>query len=120
MIVCLVTAILHDTVHPYDKSILNTYDAILLHLLILVVSLQMVAFSNGFTVEAVEGLACLLLLLPVVAVLGVVLVNVIKHYLPVLINHCMNTAANQDELHLKNIEPLLESRDHTSTDKGVM
>ena len=116
MIVCLVTAILHDTVHPYNKSILNTYDAILLHSLILIVSLQMVSFSNGFTVEAVEGLASVLLLLPVVFVL----VHVLKHYLPVLKNHCMNTDANKDELYLKTIEPLLESRDYTSTDKGVM
>ena len=118
IIVCLFTAILHHTVQPYEKSILNTCDAILLHLLILVVSLQMVAFSNGFTVEAVKGLAYVLLLLPVVAVLSVVLVRVLNYYLPFLKNHFMNTAVNQDDLYLKTL-PLLESGDHASTDKGV-
>ena len=97
MIVCLFTAILHHMVQPYKKSILNKCDAILLHLLILIVSLQMVAFSNGFTVEAVEGLAYVLLLLPVVAIV----------VLPVLKNHCMNTDTNQNEVHMNNEEPLL-------------
>ena len=120
IIVCLFTAILHYTVQPYKNDILNKCDGVLLQLLLLVVSLQMVAFSNGFTVGAVEGLAYVLLLLPVVAVLSVVLVHVLKHNLPVLKSHCLNTAANQDELHLHNIEPLLAHIDYTSTDKCIV
>ena len=68
-IVCLVTAVLHHTMQPYENDILNKCDAILLQLLLLVISLQMVFFSNGFAVGAVEGIAYALLLLPLVVFL---------------------------------------------------
>ena len=64
-IVCLITATLHYSVQPYENDILNKIDGLLLQLLLLIVSLQMVAFSNDFTVDAVEGIAYTLLLLPI-------------------------------------------------------
>ena len=64
-IVCLITATLHYSVQPYENDVLNKIDGLLLQLLLLIVSLQMVAFSNGFTINAVEGVAYTLLLLPI-------------------------------------------------------
>ena len=64
-IVCLITATLHYSLQPYKNDILNKTDGLLLQLLLLIVSLQMVAFSNGFTINAVEGIAYTLLLLPI-------------------------------------------------------
>ena len=77
-IVCLITAVLHYSVQPYKNDILNKWDGMLLLLLLLVVSLQMVAFSNGFTTSAVEGVAYTLLLLPIVAMVIVFVVLLLK------------------------------------------
>ena len=77
-IVCLVTAVLHHTMQPYKNDILNKCDAILLQLLLLVISLQMVFFSNGFAVGAVEGIAYALLLLPIIFIIVVFLILIIK------------------------------------------
>ena len=77
-IVCLVTAILHHTIQPYENDVLNKSDGILLHLLLLVTSLQMVFFSNGFTISAVEGLAYVLLLLPIIFIMVVFYILVRK------------------------------------------
>ena len=89
-IVCLFTALLHYTVQPYENNTLNIYDGIILQLLLLVVSLQMVAFSNGFTTEGVEGIAYALLLLPIVITFVVLLVFLLKPHLTT------STAANVD------------------------
>ena len=59
-IVCLVTAILHYSIQPYKNDVLNKFDGCLLQLLLLVISLQMVAFANGFTDTAIEGIAYVL------------------------------------------------------------
>ena len=68
IIVCLITATLHYSVQPYESDILNKLDGILLQMLLLVISLQMVAFSSGFTTTATEGVAYALLLLPIVLI----------------------------------------------------
>ena len=96
-IVCFVTAILHYTMQPYKHDILNKCDAILLQSLILVISLQMVAFSNGFAIEAVEGLAYVLLLSPVVFLFIVLLVHVLKPQLT------MRTATSLNSQHTESL-----------------
>ena len=96
-IVCLITAILHYTMQPYKNDILNKCDAILLQLLILVISLQMVAFSNGFALEVVEGLAYVLLLLPVVFLFIVLFVRVLKP------QFVLRTATNLDSQHTESL-----------------
>jgi len=45
---------------------LNKYDGILLHILLLIASLKIVAFSNGFTTDAIVGLTYMLYFLPFV------------------------------------------------------
>ena len=68
IIICLITTTLHYSVEPYQSDFLNKLDGILLHLLLLVISLQMVSFSSGFTTTATEGVASALLLLPIVLI----------------------------------------------------
>ena len=67
--VCLVTALIHYIAQPYnDKySAFNKFDAFILQLLVLVVSLQMVSVSNGFTTNAIVGTAFVFVLLPIIA-----------------------------------------------------
>ena len=69
LIVCLVTALLHHIVQPYDNknlSALNQFDAFILQLLILVISLQMISVSNGFTTDAIIGIAFVFVLFPII------------------------------------------------------
>ena len=114
IIVCLVAAILHHTVQPYKNDFLNKSDGILLHLLLLVISLQMVAFSNGFTIAAVEGLAYVLLLLPITIIIISLLVYILKPFL-VNLKKCLTKKAApksvEDVIHLQEIGTLLVRRE---------
>ena len=115
-IVCLITAILHHTVQPYENNFLNKSDGILLHLLLLIISLQMVAFSNGFTIAAVEGLAYVLLLLPITIIVISLLVYILKPLLVHLKNCVAKKAAPKlvkDAIHLQEIGTLLVRSDPT-------
>ena len=67
IVACLIVLLMHHMAQPYENDALNKYDGIVLHILVLVVTLQMVAFSNGFTADAIIGMAYGLFLLPVIA-----------------------------------------------------
>ena len=69
VIICLVTVLLHSVIQPYNKkyNALNKFDAFILQLLVLVVSLQMISVSNGFTTDAIIGMAFTLVLFPIMA-----------------------------------------------------
>ena len=69
VIICLVTALLHYIVQPYNRKYkaLNKFDAFILLLLLLVVCLQMISVSNGFTTDAIVGIAFVLVLFPILA-----------------------------------------------------
>ena len=65
---CVIIALLHHHIQPYKSSALNKFDGFILHLLLLVVSLQMVAVgdSTGFTGDAIIGISYVLIFLPIV------------------------------------------------------
>ena len=69
VVICLVTALLHYTVHPYNRKYkaLNKFDALILLLLVLVVCLQMISISNGFSTDAIVGIAFVFVLFPIIA-----------------------------------------------------
>ena len=66
--VCLIIALLHHHFQPYKSVALNKFDGFVLLLLVLVVSLQMVAVceSTGFTSDAIIGISCALIFVPIV------------------------------------------------------
>ena len=69
LIVCLVTALLHHIAQPYNNkifSVLNQFDAFILQLLVLVISLQTISVSNGFTTDAIIGIAFVFVLFPII------------------------------------------------------
>ena len=107
-IVCLIAAILHYSIQPYKNNILNKLDGCLLQLLLLVISLQMAAFSNGFTVDAVEGVAYTLLLLPIAFILIGICLLILKIWLA-------KKTSVSDALRM---EPLL-SNNHTNTSTEI-
>ena len=63
--VCLVTALIHHIAQPYNDKYdaLNKFDAFILQLLVLVVSLQMISVSNGFTTNAIVGIAFVIMII---------------------------------------------------------
>ena len=69
VIICLVTALLHYIVQPYNRKheALNKFDAFILLLLVLVVCLQMISVSNGFATNAIVGIAFVFVLFPILA-----------------------------------------------------
>ena len=69
VIICLVTALLHYIVQPYNRKYkaLNKFDALILLLLVLVVCLQMISVSNGFSTDAIVGIAFVFVLFPIIA-----------------------------------------------------
>ena len=66
--VCLIVALLHHYFQPYKSVALNKFDGFVLLLLVLVVSLQMIAVceSTGFTSDAIIGISCALIFVPIV------------------------------------------------------
>ena len=69
VIICLVTALLHYIVQPYNRGhkTLNKFDAFILLLLVLVVCLQMISVSNGFATDAIVGIAFVFVVFPILA-----------------------------------------------------
>ena len=68
-VVCVVLALSHFLLRPYDNDALNHYDGTVLQLLLLVVSLQIISVSEsgGFEDNAISGMTYGLLFLPLLA-----------------------------------------------------
>jgi len=66
MIICVTVALLHYVLQPYKSSALNKFDGIILYTLLLIVSLRLIAFSNGFTTEATVGITYVLYFFPII------------------------------------------------------
>ena len=67
-LLCVIISLLHHHVQPYKSDVLNKFDGYVLHLLLLVVSLQMVEVgdSTGFTSDAIVGISYALIFVPIV------------------------------------------------------
>ena len=74
-LLCVIIALLHHHIQPYKSSVLNKFDGSILHLLLLVVSLQMVAVgdSTGFTSNAIIGISYALIFVPIVVCIAVLI-----------------------------------------------
>ena len=74
-LLCVIISLLHHHVQPYKCSALNKFDGCILHLLVLVVSLQMVAVGNsiGFTSDAIIGISYALIFVPIVMCIAALL-----------------------------------------------
>ena len=72
---CVIIALLHHHVQPYKSDALNKFDGFILHLLVLVVSLQMVAVGDsiGFTSDAIIGISYALIFIPTVVCIAVLI-----------------------------------------------
>ena len=72
-LLCIIIALLHHHVQPYKSSALNKFDGCILHLLVLVVSLQMVAVGNstGFTSDTIIVISYVLMFVPIIVCIAV-------------------------------------------------
>jgi len=65
MLVFVIISLLHHFLQPYESNTLNRYDGMILHSLLLIVSLQTIALSNGFNTEAITGIAYVMYFFPI-------------------------------------------------------
>ena len=72
LVVCLVVALIHVTVKPYNNDILNFFDSFMLVIVVLVITLQIVEIYRGFPSNAILGVAFVLVILPLVVFLLIV------------------------------------------------
>jgi len=70
MIVCVIISLLHYVLQPYKSDRLNAYDGIILHILLLIISLKIISFSNGFTTDSIIGITYGLYFLPALVALA--------------------------------------------------
>ena len=61
-----IIAVIHQTVRPYADNILNIYDTGILYTMVAVTVLQMFDYLNAFDSSLVDGIAFVLVLLPLV------------------------------------------------------
>ena len=84
-LLCVIISLLHHHVQPYKSSFLNRFDGFVLHLLVLIVSLQMVAVgdSTGLTSNAIIVMSYAIIFVPIVACIAALIYN---HYLVRILN----------------------------------
>ena len=66
MIVSVIVALLHYVFQPYKSNALNKFDGVILYTLLLIVSLRLIAYSNGFTAGATVGITYVLYFFPII------------------------------------------------------
>ena len=64
IIASVIMELIHQILRPYSNSLLNVFDGIILHLLVLVSVLPLVEFFNSFNSNLVVGMAISLVILP--------------------------------------------------------
>ena len=62
--VCTIIALIHQLLKPYSNYLLNDFDGIFLHLLVLVSVLPLVEFFNNFDSNLFAGITFILVILP--------------------------------------------------------
>ena len=84
-LLCVIISLLYHHVQPYKSGTLNKFDGYILHLLVLVVSLQMAAVgdSTGFISKAIIGISYVIIFVPILVCIAA---YIYYHYL-VRISH---------------------------------
>ena len=88
VIICVIVSLLHYVLQPYKSDRLNVYDGIILHTLLLIVSLKIISFSNGFTTDTIIGITYGLYFFPVLVALVF-----LCHYV-----YCIKHRTNADDI----------------------
>ena len=64
IIACVIMDLIHQILRPYSNSLLNVFDGVILHLLVLVSVLPLVEFFNSFNSNLIVEMAFSLVILP--------------------------------------------------------
>ena len=97
---CLIMALVHVTIKPYKSNKLNIFDGFVLHIILLVVALKIIDYSNGFSSHTSTTIAFILVLLPLSVYLMAVVVHVfpLKKFKGLLFNTRQGIKSDQSRL----------------------
>ena len=110
---CVVMDLIHQILRPYSDSLLNIFDGIILHLLVLVSVLPLVGFLNSFDSNLVVGMAFCLVILPLLICITMLLM-ISKEKIRELPGYCYSKCL---QLQLRNYSEILLEEAEESSDE---
>ena len=115
---CVTMALIHQIVKPYSSSLLNNFDGIILHFLVLVsvFPLAEISSTNNFNSNLLVGVAIVLIILPLLIFVAVSLM-INKEKIKSLPGYCYIKCSqlrlrNYNEIPLSETEGLCDENDH--------
>ena len=117
IIASVILDLIHQILRPYSNSLLNVFDGIILHLLVLVSVLPLVEFFNSFDSNLVVGMAISLVILPLLIFITMSL-TINKEKIRKLPGYCYIKCS---QLQLRNYDeiPLEEAAESSDEDEYV-
>ena len=113
IIASVIMDLIHQILRPYSNSLLNVFDGIILHLLVLVSVLPLVEFFNNFDSNLVVGMAISLVILPLL-IFTIMSLAINKEKIRKLPGYC-------SQLQLRNYDeiPIEEAAESSDEDEYV-
>ena len=117
IIASVIMDLIHQILRPYSNSLLNAFDGIILHLLVLVSILPLVEFFNSFDSNLVVGMAISLVILPLL-IFTTMSLTINKEKIRKLSGYCYTKCS---QLLLRNYDeiPLEEAAESSDEDEYV-
>ena len=117
IIASVIMDLIHQILRPYSNSLLNVFDGIILHLLVLVSVLPLVEFFNSFDSNLVVGMAISLVILPLL-IFTTMSLTINKEKIRKLPGYCYSKCS---QLQLRNYDeiPLEEAAESSDEDEYV-
>ena len=114
---CVIVALLHQILRPYSSSMLNVFDGIILHFLVLVSVLPLGGLFNESNSNLLVGITLILINLPLLIIITMTLI-INKEKIKKLPGYCYSKCS---QLHLRNYNkiPMNEIEGSTDEDEHV-
>ena len=114
---CVIVDLVHHILRPYSNSLLNIFDGIILHLLVLVSVLPLVEIVNNFDSNFVVGIALCLVILPLLIFI-IMSITINKETIRKLPGYCYTKCSQLNSKDYNEI-PLNEAEESSEEDEYV-
>ena len=114
---CVIMDLVHHILRPYSNSLLNMFDSIILHLLVLVSVLPLVEIVNNFDSNFVVGIALCLVILPLLIFI-IMSITINKEKIRKLLGYCYTKCSQLNSKDYNEI-PLNEAEESSQEDEYV-
>ena len=117
---CVIMDLIHHILRPYSNKLLNMFDGVILHLLVLVAVLPLVEIFNNFDSNFVVGIALSLVILPILIFI-VMSITINKEKIRRLPGYCYTKCSQLKLLNSKDYNeiPLTEAEESSEEDEYV-